>query len=63
VSLIGSFFSLHWLYRLAGKAFGLVGRGVALATVILEGEGGILWALLWLILLMALIVQGVIRGA
>jgi formate hydrogenlyase subunit 3/multisubunit Na+/H+ antiporter MnhD subunit len=63
VSLMGSFFSLHWLYRLAGKAFGLVGRGVALATVILEGEGGILWALLWLILLMALIVQGVIRGA
>jgi hypothetical protein len=62
VSFIGSVFSLHWLYRLVGGAYDLVGRGVALATLVLEGEGGILWALLWLILLLALIAQGVIRG-
>jgi hypothetical protein len=63
VSLMGSIFSLHWLYRLAGKVYDLLGRGVSLATRVLEGEGGILWALLWLMLLMALIAQGVIGGA
>jgi hypothetical protein len=63
LSLMGSIYSLHWLYRLAAKAYNLLGRGVALAILVLEGEGGILWALLFLILLVALIAQGVIRGA
>jgi hypothetical protein len=62
VSLLGEVFSLRWLYRLVGRAYDLVGSGVALVTLVLEGEGGILWALLWLILLVALIAQGVIRG-
>jgi hypothetical protein len=62
VRVIDSVFSLTWFYRLLGQAYYLVGRGVALVTLILEGEGGILWALLWLILLFALVAQGVIRG-
>jgi hypothetical protein len=62
VRVINSVFSLNWLYYLAGRAYSLVGKGVALATLILEGEGGILWALLWLVLLFALIVQGIARG-
>ena len=62
VGWISSFFSLHWLYRLTAKGYDLLGRGVALAILVLEGEGGILWALLMLILLMALIAQGAVRG-
>ena len=62
VRVIDSLFSLTWFYRLVGQAYFLVGRGVALITLVLEGEGGILWALLWLILLFALVAQGVIRG-
>ena len=62
VGWISSFFSLHWLYRLTAKGYDLLGRGVALVILVLEGEGGILWALLMLILLMALIAQGAVRG-
>jgi hypothetical protein len=60
--IIGAIFSLDWFYRTIGKAFDLLGRGVALVTLVLEGEGGILWALLWLILLFALVAQGAISG-
>jgi hypothetical protein len=62
VRVINLVFSLNWLYYLLGRAYSLVGRGVALATSILEGEGGILWALLWLFLLFTLIAQGIATG-
>jgi len=46
-------FSLGWFYDLLGWGFRLTGRGISFVTLILEGEGGVLWALLLLTLLIA----------
>ncbi len=48
-------FSFHWLYRLFWRGYRLLGGGVALITVLLEGEAGVLWTLLLLFLLISLI--------
>jgi hypothetical protein len=52
-----SMFSLTWFYALLGWLFHLVERGIAFITTVMEGEGGILWALLLLTLLMAFLSQ------
>ncbi|MFQ5615774.1 MAG: hypothetical protein ACE5GO_04845, partial [Anaerolineales bacterium] len=50
-------FSLHWLYRLLWRGYRVLGGGVSFLTVLLEGEGGMLWAFLLLSLLLSLIAQ------
>jgi hypothetical protein len=50
-------FSLTWLYTILGWFLNLIERGFAFLTTVLEGEGGILWALLLLTLLMAFLSQ------
>lgn len=52
-----SMFSLTWFYTILGWLFRLIERGIAFITTVLEGEGGILWALLLLTLLMAFLTQ------
>jgi hypothetical protein len=44
-SLSNRLFSLEWLYNFLWQAYRTASRVVALFSVILEGEGGILWAL------------------
>jgi len=46
-------FSLIWFYNLLGWLFRLIGRAISFLTIVLEGEGGVLWALLLLVLLIA----------
>jgi hypothetical protein len=54
-SVVRQLFSFHWLYRLLWRGYRLVGGGVAIVTVLLEGEAGVLWTLLLLLLLISLI--------
>ena len=51
------FLSLNWLYRLFWSLFRLVGRFLDFVSQILEGDGGILWALLLMILIISLILR------
>jgi len=50
-------FSFSWLYQLFWGVYRLVGRFLALINLILEGEGGILWTILLLTLLLSLLGQ------
>jgi hypothetical protein len=56
-SIFRSVFSLNWFYALLGWLFRTVESGIKFITTVLEGEGGILWALLLLTLLMAFLSQ------
>lgn len=46
-------FSLGWFYAFLGWGFRQIGSVISFVTLILEGEGGVLWALLLLTLLVA----------
>lgn len=48
-------FRLEWLYRAAWKLYDLLGRILRLFSSILEGEGGIIWMVLILVLLISLL--------
>jgi hypothetical protein len=52
---LAAFFRLDWLYRFFGWLFRLVQQLVRGLTVIMEGDGGILWALLMLTLLISIL--------
>lgn len=58
VELIRKVFSLGWLYRFLWEVFQTLRRLVNTLTFVLEGQGGILWALVLLLLLLALLQQG-----
>lgn len=47
-------FHFSWLYRFLGAAYRIFGRFVTLVSSILEGEGGLLWALLIVLLLFSM---------
>jgi hypothetical protein len=53
LALLRNIFSLGWFYQLLGWIFRQTGRVIYFITVVLEGEGGVLWALLLLTLLIA----------
>ena len=50
-SFWNNLFSLDWLYRLLWKLFSAISRLFALSSTILEGDGGILWALVLFLLI------------
>ena len=49
---------LKWLYRMIQFSYDLLQRIIYFGTQILEGDGGILWALLLLALLLSLVLPG-----
>ncbi len=55
--IFSSIFSLRWVYRLLGSVFEFVQKLVDGATRILESEGGVLWALTLLALVLSLLRQ------
>lgn len=57
-SRLAKFFSLDWLYRFLWFLYLLLQRLVIFSTSILEGDGGVLWALVLLVLLLTLISFG-----
>ena len=56
-SIFNQLFSLDWFYRLLGWIYNTIGQALAFVTSSLEGEGGVLWALLLVALLVSLISQ------
>jgi len=59
---IRTIFSLEWFYQSVGYLYQFIGRIISIVTYVLEGEGGVLWVLLWLALLFVLISQGNLEG-
>lgn len=53
--LIEDFFRLDWAYRLVWSIYTLFGKLMVTIIAILEGEGGVLWALLLLVLLITVL--------
>jgi hypothetical protein len=53
--VLHQFFKLDWFYRFIGVFVNLLERMLNSINAILEGEGGILWALVFLVLLISLI--------
>jgi hypothetical protein len=49
--------SLNWVYRLFERGYQVLVKLVSFLTMLLEGEGGILWALLLLLILVSLVTQ------
>jgi hypothetical protein len=56
--VLASVFRLDWLYMLIAFVFRLVQGVVHFLTVLLEGEGGVLWTLLLLTLLISIFYSG-----
>jgi hypothetical protein len=56
-SLFDSIFSPHWLFRWVRRIIDAVRAVINTFTLLLEGEGGVLWALLLVALLVSLITQ------
>lgn len=57
INSLRQFFSFNWLYSLLWNGYHTLGRVFAFINLIFEGEGGILWTLLLLTLLLSLLVQ------
>ena len=55
-SILNKIFRLNWFYRLLWGAFQGLQRFIEFITGVLEGEGGVLWALLLLALLLTILV-------
>lgn len=55
---IRSIFTFSWVFNLANWAFHLGERFFRFVSDILEGEGGVLWALLWVVMLLTIILAG-----
>jgi hypothetical protein len=51
IAILESLFSLQWLYRLIWTFFRAVASAIQFSTTILQGEGGLLWAFLMLLIL------------
>lgn len=62
VGFVRRLFSWHGLFRLFGRGYRLAGSGVGFLTLLLEGEAGVLWALLLLMLLVSLLTQAGFGG-
>ena len=56
-AIVEPIFSLDWLYLLVRFFYRLLDRIVRFITLILEGEGGILWVLLWTVLVLLLLAR------
>jgi hypothetical protein len=57
VSSLQRFFSFDWFYRLVWGVYQQLSQVVAFLNLIQEGEGGILWTLLLLALLLSLLIE------
>jgi hypothetical protein len=56
VNILNSILSLNWIYYLIKSIYLLLSRFINFITKVLEGEGGFLWALLWIVLFLAILI-------
>lgn len=59
---LAKFLSLHWFYRALWKFYFFIGRVVGLIVTLSEGDGGVLWALLILVLFVAILSRSLAGG-
>jgi hypothetical protein len=52
-----SLFSLNWLYRILWAGYNAAGGMISFFTEIVEGEGGVLWSMLFLVLMVVILIQ------
>lgn len=57
-SVLNHLLRLAWLYRLVGWVYLVMQRFIQAVTLLLEGEGGVLWVLVLLALLVSLLIGG-----
>ena len=50
-------FAMNWFYQLLWRIYNTIGGFISLFTDVVEGEGGVLWALLFLVLLIVILSQ------
>jgi hypothetical protein len=55
-------YSLKWMANLAWALYRSVGKVIVIATNIMEGSGGVLWAMVLLVILVSLLVQSGLGG-
>ena len=60
--VLNTLLRLDWLYRLVGFSYRVAQSMVRALTRILEGEGGVLWVLVLLALLVSLLQSGLAGG-
>ena len=53
--ILKRFFELEWLFLLLGYIYGLMQKMIIFLTKILEGDGGVIWSFLFLILIITII--------
>jgi hypothetical protein len=58
LSALGRVVSLDWFYRILSVIYHILERLVSLLSRVLEGEGGLLWVLVLLLLLISSLVGG-----
>jgi len=56
VNILNSILSLDWIYSLIRSIYLLLSRFINFITKVLEGEGGFLWALLWIVLFLSILI-------
>jgi hypothetical protein len=54
---ISQLFSFQWLFALVWRGYTILGKGLAYFVRVIEGDGGVLWGLLFLVLLITIITQ------
>ena len=54
--------STRWFYRLIGRVYVTIERSLSFIVAVLEGDGGVLWALFFLVLFIAILTQYRIGG-
>jgi hypothetical protein len=58
INLLDAVFSFRWLSSLLILIYQYLGRLIHFISRVLEGDGGVLWVMLWVILLLAFLVLG-----
>jgi hypothetical protein len=56
---INAIFTLGWFYPIVRTIYDYLSRFLHFISKVLEGEGGLLWVLLWIVLFLALLVIGI----
>lgn len=59
---ISNIFPSRWIFPLIGRAYLSLGRSLSFFVTVLEGDGGVLWALFFLVLFIAILTQLRIGG-
>ena len=61
VNKYSGIFNLNWFYRFSWQGYRVLGKGIRFLGHLLEGDGGVIWAILLLILIVTYLSQLMVR--